>query len=267
MAILGVIQDRRNPPENGKRAFTLQDFLYWMPSFKNVNGKEKSYSSVFEKDAEYFMGDTDTVATPVLCGLYEKNDNDEIILSSDTIFIPSKTYYKDSGGLVEANPYNCGLFEPSLQVMFNALYPIANGKIYYAIFGKDWYYAMALCIAHYNYLRQIQATSPTGKNITDVTGGGVTRGVMTSAQIGGFSKTYDLNYTALSTEEALFWNQSAYGMSLLALFKSKSTLTMFVVTNGPLIPGSQPFNKFGDGPNESGQDYVDRMINPRKFRP
>lgn len=155
-----------------------------------------------------------------------------------------------------------------LQTMYDNLFPIAYDKIFYSVFGADWYYAMSLCIAHYNYLINIQIPNNIDPNtpisLTDVTGGGVSRGVMTNATIGGFSKTYDFGLTALSSEEALFWNQSSYGMSLMALYKSKSTLTAFVVTDGPLLPGCAPFNQY-PSPNSSGQNWVDSIINPKKF--
>lgn len=128
------------------------------------------------------------------------------------------------------------------QVMFDNLYPIANAKIFESIFGTDWKYAMSLCIAHYAYLIAIQATTPQGDTLSGITGGGVTRGVLTSATIGSFTKSYDLNYTALTSEDSLFWNQSAYGMSLYALYKTKAVPSIFVVTDGPLIPGTPPFN-------------------------
>lgn len=281
LGTLGSIDGKKNPPyvkdKNGNpvRAYTLDDFLMYLPSFRNVTLKTQSYSLEFAENSTYYIGDTDTIATPSNSNgneshhLYEKDSEGNIVETSDIDFIPGKTYYKDPTGQLVANPKNCGLYETELQGMFNRLYPIAYDKIFYSIFGKDWYYAMSLCIAHYNYLINIQTPNTISPNkkigLKDVTGGGVTRGVMTSAQIGGFSKNYDLGYTALTTEEALFWNQSAYGMSLLALFKAKATLTMFVVTNGPVIPGSQPFNRFGDAPWGSG--WVDDMINPRKFRP
>lgn len=280
LGTLGSIDGKKNPPEvkdkDGKptRAYTIDDFLFYLPSFKNVTKKQSSNSLEFYENSTYYLSDADDaeIATPQNSNnggaLYELKDG-VYVLTTDNDFIPNKEYFKDENGQLKATPKNCRLYETELQVMFNALFPIAYGKIFYTVFGKDWYYAMSLCIAHYNYLINIQvpnSINPARKiGLSDVTGGGVTRGVMTNASIGGFSKTYDLNYTALSTEEALFWNQSAYGMSLLALFKSKATLTMFVVTNGPLVPGTPPFNRFGDRP--WGSDWVDDMINPRKFRP
>ena len=201
MALLGTIVDRTNPPKaidaDGKptRAYSIEDFKFWVPSFKNVKAEE-------------------------------------------------------------------------LQTMYDNLFPIAYGKIFYSVFGMDWYYAMSLCIAHYNYMIYNQIPNNLDPSLeislSDVTGGGVPSGVMTNASIGGFSKTYDYGLTTGSGEEALFWNQSKYGMSLMALYKSKATLTAFVVTDGPLLPGCAPFNNY-PGPNASGQDWVDSIINPKKF--
>ena len=128
------------------------------------------------------------------------------------------------------------------QFMFEKLYPIANNKIFKSIFGTDWEYAMALCIAHYSYLISVQNSTPAGDTLSGITGGGVTRGVLSSATIGSFSKSYNLEYTGLTAQDALFWNQSAYGMSLYALYKTKAVPSIFVVTDGPLIPGTPPFN-------------------------
>lgn len=132
---------------------------------------------------------------------------------------------------------------------FNNLYPIANQKILYSIFGVDWQYAMGLCIAHYMYLIAHQAEK--GDQFTslgDIAGGGTPVGVLTSASIGGFSKSYDFARTMLSTEDAFFWNQSAFGQQLMALFTSKTQVCMFVANKevGYLPP---------DGP---GYDRIDR---------
>ena len=59
---------------------------------------------------------------------------------------------------------------------------------------------------------------------------------MTSASIGEFSKTYDLTKTVLDSAEALFWNQTSYGASLMALYKTKAVPSILVVTSNQ-IPG------------------------------
>ena len=83
---------------------------------------------------------------------------------------------------------------------FNNLYPIANSKIFYSIYGVDWKYAMSLCIAHYLQLIANQLGAPSGDTLEEIAGGGTIKGVLSSASIGSFSKTYDLNYTTLDSE-------------------------------------------------------------------
>ena len=162
--------------------------------------------------------------------------------------------------------------DEELQTMFKSLFPIAYKKIFYSIFGVDWYFAISLCIAHYNYLIQksipnnIDPETSRKVSLSEINGGGVFQGILSSAGIGGFNKSFDLSYTNLSTEEALFWNGSSYGAQLLALYKSKARLTAFVVTDGPLVPGTAPFAKY-PGAGRSGQAWVDEMINPKKFLP
>lgn len=119
------------------------------------------------------------------------------------------------------------------QVAFNNLYTIVNDKIFESIFGVDWKLAMSYGIAHYLTLIAQQSTSPSGSTLSEIAGGGVTKGVLASASIGGFNKSYDLSKTMLDTEEAMFWNQTSYGASLMALLKTKALPSIFVVTNDP----------------------------------
>ena len=151
--IFGTQIDKKNPP------FTIKDFTFWMPQFKEYMETEEGQTS------------------------------------------------------------------------FDNLYTIANGKIFESIYGIDWKLAMSYCIAHYLTLIAQQTTSPSGSTLSEIAGGGVTRGVLSSASIGNFSKDYDLDKTMLSTEEAMFWNQTSYGASLMALLKTKAVPSMFVVTN------------------------------------
>ena len=120
--------------------------------------------------------------------------------------------------------------------MFNNLYPIANAKIFYSIYGTDWKYAMSLCIAHYTTLIAQQSETPSGSTLGEIAGGGVTRGVLESASIGSFSKSYSLDKTMLTSDEALFWNQTSYGTSLMALYKTKAVPSIFVVTSYDDVP-------------------------------
>lgn len=117
---------------------------------------------------------------------------------------------------------------------FNKLYPMLNNKIFYSIFGTDWEYAMSLGIAHYLTLIGSQKSRPVGSSLEEAAGGGTAvTGVLTSVSIGGFSKSYDYGLTIKSQEdEALFWNQTQYGIQFYALLKQKAVPSIFVVTNG-----------------------------------
>ena len=116
------------------------------------------------------------------------------------------------------------------------LYDIADKKIYYSIFGTDWKLAMSLCLAHYLTIIANREQAPSGSTLAEVSGGGVTQGILTSANIGGFSKSFDLAYSMLSSDEAKFWNTTSYGTQLMALYKTKGTPSVFVVTSGPEYP-------------------------------
>lgn len=165
-----------------------------------------------------------------ILGTYVDRTNPEYTIADFVFWMPQyKKYCQTEDGIT----------------MFNNLYPIANNKIFYSIWGSDWKYAMSLCIAHYSYLIAIQQTAPSGDTLPQIAGGGVTKGTISSASIGGFTKSYDLGYTAFQAsnfQDAGFWNQSSYGMALYALYKTKAVPTIFVVTDGPLVPGTPPFN-------------------------
>lgn len=123
------------------------------------------------------------------------------------------------------------------ETAFNNLYEIANNKIFKSIYGTDWKYAMSLCIAHYLTLIANQVQAPSGDTLSGIAGG-ATHGVLSSMNIGAFSKSYELGMTMVSEQEAMFWNQSSYGASLIALLKTKAVPSIFVVTNNN-IPGSR----------------------------
>ena len=122
------------------------------------------------------------------------------------------------------------------KVAFDNLYPIANNKIFYSIFGSDWKYAMSLCIAHYLYIIGQSEQNPGGSTLGSIAGG-VTKGLLTSATVGGFSKTFDLDKSLVNGSEYVWWNKSAYGAELIALLTSKGVPSIMVITSGP-IPGS-----------------------------
>lgn len=117
------------------------------------------------------------------------------------------------------------------QVAFQNLYEIANQKIFRSIYGSDWKYAMSLCIAHYLTLIANQLQTPSGNSLETIAGGGSTKGVLSSMSVGGFSKSYELDKTMLTSDEALFWNQTSYGASLMALLKTKAIPSILVVTS------------------------------------
>jgi hypothetical protein len=111
---------------------------------------------------------------------------------------------------------------------------IANNKIFYSIYGTDWEYAMSLCVAHYLTLIGQQQQAPSGDTLGEIAGGGTTRGILETASIGSFSKSYDLDRTMVGTDDAKFWNQTSYGASLMALYKTKAVPSIFVVTSNDL---------------------------------
>lgn len=117
---------------------------------------------------------------------------------------------------------------------FNKLYGIANKKIFYSIYGSDWEYAMSLCIAHYLTLISNQLDAPAGSSLEEIAGGGTIKGILSSASIGDFSKSYELGLTTVDSDESKFWNQTSYGAALMALYKAKFQPSIFVVTNDPI---------------------------------
>jgi hypothetical protein len=119
---------------------------------------------------------------------------------------------------------------------FNKIYSIVNQKIFKSIFGSDWELAMSYGIAHYLTLIANQLQAPSGNTLQGIAGG-MTHGVLSSATVGSFSKSYDLNKTMVSEDDALFWNQTSFGSALMALLKTKAVPSIMVVTSNP-IPGA-----------------------------
>lgn len=117
---------------------------------------------------------------------------------------------------------------------FNKIYDLVNNKIFKSIFGSDWELAMSYAIAHYLTLISNQVQSPSGSTLSEIAGGGTTKGVLSSMTVGSFNKTYDIDKTMLSENEALFWNQTSYGASLMALLKTKAVPSILVVTSHPI---------------------------------
>lgn len=120
------------------------------------------------------------------------------------------------------------------QKYFDKLYELVNKKIFKSIYGSDWELAMSYAMAHYLTLISNQEQNPSGSTLAGIAGGGNIKGVLSSASVGGFSKSYDIDKTILSEDEALFWNQTSYGAALMALLKTKAIPSIMVVTSGPL---------------------------------
>lgn len=120
---------------------------------------------------------------------------------------------------------------------FNKLKNLANEKIFKSIYGSDWELAMSYCIAHYLTLIAVNVEAPSGNTLQSIAGGGTTKGVLSSMSVGSFSKTYDLTKTMVEENEAMFWNQTSYGASLMALLKTKAIPSILVVTSNN-IPGA-----------------------------
>lgn len=131
---------------------------------------------------------------------------------------------------------------PEGQKAFTKIYTLVNQRIFYSIFGADWELAMSYAIAHYLTLIGQQTQAPSGSTLGEIAGGGVTRGVLSGASVGEFNKQYDLSKTMLDTPDAMFWNQTSYGSSLMTLLKTKAVPSIFVVTSNP-IP-DDPYMKF-----------------------
>lgn len=122
------------------------------------------------------------------------------------------------------------------QKYFNKIYSLVNNKIFKSIFGSDWELAMSYAIAHYLTLIANQIQAPSGDTLQGIAGG-ATHGVLSSMTVGSFSKTYELDKSMVSENEALFWNQTSFGAALMALLKTKAVPSILVVTSNP-IPGA-----------------------------
>lgn len=122
------------------------------------------------------------------------------------------------------------------QKHFDKLSSLVTKKIFKSIFGSDWELAMSYGIAHYLTLIANQMQAPSGSTLAGIAGG-ATHGVLSSATVGSFNKTYDLDKTMVSENEALFWNQTSFGANLMALLKTKAVPSILVVTSNP-VPGA-----------------------------
>lgn len=121
---------------------------------------------------------------------------------------------------------------------FDTIYKVVNSKIFESIYGIDWPLAMSYAIAHYLTLIANQLGAPSGDSLESIAGGGTTQGVLSSASVGGFSKSYELGATLVEEDESKWWNQTSYGQALMALLKTKAIPSIMVVTNGSETPPS-----------------------------
>lgn len=157
-----------------------------------------------------------------IIGITLDRDNPEFTKADFTFWMPQyKAYMNTEDGTTA----------------FENLYPIANDKIFYSIYGTDWKLAMSLCIAHYLTLIANQLGTPAGDTLAGIAGGGNYKGILQTASIGNFSKTYELSATLVEEDEAKFWNQTSFGAELMALLKTKAIPSIMVVTSHP-IPGA-----------------------------
>ena len=125
------------------------------------------------------------------------------------------------------------------ETAFTTLYPIANAKIFYSIWGSDWQYAMSLCIAHYlTLIAKNSQSGSVGDDISSVASLDTYAGILASMQVGSFSKSYDLAKTMIDSDDAKWWNLTAAGAALMALYKTKAAPSIFVVSPTPCYPNN-----------------------------
>lgn len=240
MAIIGITLDRENPE------FTLADFLFWMPQYRKylcyyagkilVGNTIKSVSLYSYDYSEINIGgvkyDLTTVDEIIYIGSMTIGATNAQITYSITLNTLTKILSLNDG----TTETQC-LLKSEGEEIFNHMYELANDKIFYSIYGTDWKLAMSLCIAHYLTLIANQLGAPAGNTLEGIAGGGNYKGILASATIGDFSKTYRLESTLVEDDEAKFWNQTSYGAELMALLKTKAIPTIMVVTSHP-IPGA-----------------------------
>lgn len=149
-----------------------------------------------------------------IMGLELNRENPVFKITDFTLWMPQfKEYMKTDDGVQ----------------YFNKLHTVANNKIFYSIYGSDWELAMSYCIAHYLTIIAQQVQSPSGSMLSQIAGGGVHKGILSGASIGGFNKQLDFDKTMINSDDAKFWNQTSYGSNLMALYKTKAVPSIFVV--------------------------------------
>ena len=240
MAIIGVTLDRENPE------FTIADFLFWMPQYRKylcyysgkiLVGQVVQPVSVYSYDYSILsIGsnkiDLTTVDGIIYTGSMIVGPTNAQTTYSITLNTSTKILSLDDGTTIT----QC-LLRSEGEETFNHMYELANDKIFYSIYGTDWKFAMALCIAHYLTLMANQMGAPSGNTLQGIAGGGNYKGILESASIGEFSKTYKMDATLVEEDEAKFWNLTSFGAELMALLKTKAIPSIMVVTSNP-IPGA-----------------------------
>lgn len=120
------------------------------------------------------------------------------------------------------------------QVAFDTLYEMANNKIFYSIWGTDWKYAMSLCIQHYlTLIAKNGQNGNVGDDLSSVATLDTYPGMLASMTVGSFTKSFDLSKTMIDSDDAKWWNLTSAGAQLMALFKTKASPSIFVVTPTP----------------------------------
>ena len=157
----------------------------------------------------------------MIVGIYTKRDNPTFTSSDFLFWMPQYTAF---------------IATEQGTTMFNKIYSIVNNKIFKSIYGTDWELAMSYAIAHYLTLIANNMQAPSGDSLQTIAGGGVVTGILSSASVGGFSKSFDFDKTLMSNDDSKFWNQTKWGAALMALLETKSVASMMVVTNNEMPP-------------------------------
>ena len=154
-------------------------------------------------------------------GVYTKKENPEFTIAQFCVWFPQFRKFLET---------------PEGQAMWDVIYPIANETIFKSVYGSLWSRAISLMIAHLMTLIALQNQVPVGDDLASIAGLGTTQGVMSSASVGSFSVSYELNKTMSEEEEAKWYNLTKFGAELYTLMKTRHIATIFVVTTNP-IPG------------------------------
>ena len=125
---------------------------------------------------------------------------------------------------------------PDGQAYWDELYPIANSSIFKSIWGNKWSLAMSYMIAHLLTLIAINMQAPAGDDLASIAGLKATQGVISSASVGSFQVTYEIDKTMCEGDEAKWYNLTKFGAMLYALMKTRHLPAIFVVTSDDIVP-------------------------------